>query len=58
MYRTDMEIKIRNFVLDTLMSQSGKSLSPELISELAQEIVHRTSDLFEYFFVISEDIPQ
>jgi hypothetical protein len=46
MQREDMEKLIRVYVLDTLISQSGKQLLPELIGQLTSEIVERCIDVF------------
>jgi hypothetical protein len=42
----EVQGRIRVYVLDSLVSQSGKALTPDVIGDLTQEIVSRMMDLF------------
>lgn len=48
MQREDMEKLIRVYILDTLISQSGKQLTPEIIGQLTGELVKRLMDLLQH----------
>jgi hypothetical protein len=45
MLREDMEKLMRVYVLDTLVSQSGKQLTPDVIGQLTAEIVSRVMEV-------------
>lgn len=45
MQKEDMERLTRVYVLDTLISQSGKQLTPDVIGQLTGELVGRIVDL-------------
>ncbi len=41
----DKEKKLRLFILDTLVSHSGKQLLPDLIGQLTSELLERVIDV-------------
>ena len=45
MNKQDMDRKLRVFILDTLVSQSGKQLTPDVIGQLTSELLERIVDL-------------
>ena len=45
MQKEDREKLIRVYILDTLISQSGKQLTPEVIGQLTSELVERIKDI-------------
>lgn len=44
MNKDEMEKMLRPYVIDTLIAQSGKVLTPELIGQLTSEILERIYD--------------
>jgi flagellar basal body-associated protein FliL len=47
MTKEDKEKLIRVYILDTLVSQSGKSLVPEIIGQLTEEILTRVKEVLD-----------
>lgn len=54
----DKDVKMRSFIMDSLVARSGKVLSPDLISEIAAEIHERMVEVHEVPIYIGEDVPQ
>ena len=45
MDRSELERKLRVFILDTLVSKSGQVLMPDLIGQLTCELLERVLDV-------------
>lgn len=43
----DRDVKIRSYIMDSLIARSGKTLSPELIGEIASELQERIVEVIE-----------
>lgn len=43
----DRDVKIRSYIMDSLIARSGKTLSPELIGEIAGELQERILEVIE-----------
>ena len=47
MKKLDRDMKLRVFILDSLVAQSGKPLLPDLIGKLTTEILERVKDIID-----------